>query len=320
MSARERLPQLDGGLFITDGGLETTLIFDRGIELPQFAAFTLVGDDAGRRALREYFESYLEVAATHPGAGFVFDTPTWRASPRWAAELGVSEDELDQLNRRSVELVAQLRDSWSARIDGPIMVSGVIGPQDDGYQPHQLLSADEAEAYHATQIATFADTVVDMVAAMTMTYVEEAIGIARAAAAASVPAVISFTVETDGRLPSGQALADAIDQVERETDHAPAYYMLNCAHPTHFANELDPQAPWAARVLGVRANASTRSHAELDEATELDRGDPADLGRRYVELATKLPNMNVLGGCCGTDSTHVAAIAADWPRAASGEK
>ena len=317
MSVRKRLPQLDGGLFLTDGGLETTLIFDHGIELPEFAAFTLLGDDAGRKALRDYIEPYLEVAAAQRGAGFVLDTPTWRASPRWAAELGISEGELDRLNRRGVAFIEQLRDAWAGRVDGPIVLAGVIGPQDDGYQPQQLLSADQAQAYHSTQITSFADTAADLVAAMTLTYADEAVGIARAAAAASIPAVISFTVETDGRLPSGQGLAEAIDQVERETDRAPAYYMVNCAHPTHFDGVLDPEAPWGERVLGVRANASTRSHAELDEAAELDRGDPADLGRRYVGLAAKLPNMNVLGGCCGTDSTHVAAIAADWPRAAA---
>ncbi|MET0749686.1 MAG: homocysteine S-methyltransferase family protein [Solirubrobacterales bacterium] len=314
MSARDRLPQLDGGLFITDGGLETTLIFKRGIDLPLFAAFTLLADEDGRRALRSYYEPYMAVAAEHE-AGFLLDTPTWRASPRWATELGISLDELEALNRSSVELIEGLRDEHGPRIAGPIVLTGVIGPQDDGYQPHQLLGADEAQEYHATQVSTFADTAAEMVSGMTLTYVEEAIGITRAAQAAGIPAAISFTVETDGRLPSGQALAEAIEQVESETAGGPAYYMVNCAHPTHFERVLEPHTPWAERILGVRANASTMSHAELDQATELDEGDPNDLGARYVELAGKLPNMNVLGGCCGTDSRHVAAIAADWPRA-----
>jgi len=315
---RGRLPQLDGGLFITDGGLETTLIFDRGIELPLFAAFPLVDDENGRRALRAYYEPYLAVAERH-GAGFILDAPTWRASSRWAADLGISEAELERLNRRAIELLEELRSEHAGRLSGPTVIAGVLGPQDDGYVPHALLSAEQAREYHAAQISTFADTAADLVSAMTLTYADEAIGIALAAVDAGIPAAISFTVETDGRLPSGQPLADAIDAVEAATQGAPAYYMINCAHPTHFEDVLEPGAPWAQRVLGVRANASTRSHAELDEATELDRGDPADLGRRYVELAACLPRMNVLGGCCGTSGEHVAAIAADWPRAASGE-
>jgi homocysteine S-methyltransferase len=313
MSATARLPQLDGGLFLADGGLETTLIFHRGIDLPLFASFTLLGDPEGERALREYYESYLEVAIAND-AGFLLDTATWRASSRWGDELGYTPERLAEANRRAVELIAELRDSYAPRLSGPIVLSGVLGPQDDGYQPHQLLSADEAEAYHSTQIGTFAATEAEFISAMTMTYVDEAIGIARASAAAGLPSVISFTVETDGRLPSGQALAEAIDQAEAETGGAPAYYMVNCAHPTHFEAELDGDAPWGERILGVRANASTMSHAELDEAKELDEGDPQELAARYVELAGRLPNLSVVGGCCGTDDRHVAAIAAAFPR------
>jgi S-methylmethionine-dependent homocysteine/selenocysteine methylase len=314
VGAAKDLPQLDGGLFLTDGGLETTLIFHRGVDLPLFASFTLLGDPEGERALRGYFEPYLALAAER-GAGFVLDTATWRASPRWAEELGLSSEVLDRANRRAVELNAELRDEHADRVAGPIVLSGVLGPQDDGYQPHQLLSAAEAERYHSTQIATFADAGVDMVSAITMTYADEAIGVVRAAAAAGLPAVISFTVETDGRLPSGQQLGEAIEEVDSATGGAPAYYMINCAHPTHFEDALEASAPWAARIRGVRANASTMSHAELDESTELDDGDPDDLARRYVELGDRLPNLNVLGGCCGTDDRHVGAIGAAWAAA-----
>ena len=148
----------------------------------------------------------------------------------------------------------------------PFVISGCIGPQGDGYAPDELLSAEAAESYHSVQIATFAETAADMVTAITMTYAAEAVGILRASSNSGLPAAISFTVETDGRLPSGQALGEAIDQVDRETEHAAAYFMINCAHPTHFEHVLEPDAPWVARVRGVRANASTKSHAELDEA------------------------------------------------------
>jgi S-methylmethionine-dependent homocysteine/selenocysteine methylase len=306
---RTRLPQLDGELFLTDGGIETTLIFHQGLDLPLFAAFVLLRDDAGTEAVRRYYEPYLELARER-GLGFVLESPTWRASPRWAKELGYTAEELDQVNRRAIALMEELRDGADG--DTPIVISGCIGPQDDGYNPETMLSAAEAQDYHSAQIATFADTAADMVCAVTMTYAEEAVGIAGAAQEAGVPAAISFTLETDGRLPSGQPLGEAIEQVDAEAGTAPAYYMINCAHPTHFEDVLDPGAPWAERIRGLRANASTKSHAELDESDELDEGDPGDLGPRYAALREKLPNLNVLGGCCGTDERHVAAVRDAW--------
>ncbi len=302
---RDALPQLGDGLFLTDGGLETVLVFHHGIDLPEFAAFDLLKDDVGARTLEDYFTPYTELAR-ESGLGFVLESPTWRANPRWAAAIGYSETELEQMNRSAIALMERIRD----RLDGvdPVVISGCVGPHDDGYAPGETLSADNAQAYHATQINTFADTAADLVTAITMTYAEEAVGITRAAAAAGIPAAISFTLETDGRLPSGQGLAEAIEQVDAETDGGPAYFMLNCAHPSHFDFAVEGEGPWRERVRGLRANASTRSHAELDEATELDEGDPADLGARYGALREALPRLAVLGGCCGTDHRHVAAI------------
>ncbi len=310
MRYRAKLPQLDGGLFLTDGGIETSLIYHQGLELPLFAAFDLLKDDEGTEALRRYYEPYAALA-NERGLGFVLESPTWRASPRWASELGYSDEELDALNRKAIALMEELRD----RIDdgeAPIVISGCIGPQDDGYSPATKLSATDARDYHATQIGTFRDTTADMVTAVTMTYVDEAVGIARAAAEAGLPSAISFTLETDGKLPSGQGLGEAIGQVDVETGSAPAYYMINCAHPTHFESVLETGAPWVERIRGLRANASTKSHAELDEATELDEGDPADLGARYTALRSRLPKLSVLGGCCGTDHRHVAEIRDAW--------
>ena len=310
MRHRSHLPQLDGALFLTDGGLETTLIFHDGLDLPLFAAFDLLKDDEGTEAVRRYFEPYAELARDR-GIGFVLESPTWRASPRWAGELGYSEADLAELNRKAITLMEELRERYESAA-APMVISGCIGPQDDGYDPAELLSPDAAQDYHDTQIGTFADTAADMVTAITMTYVEEAVGLTRAAQAAGMPVVISFTTETDGRLPSGQALGEAIEQVDEVTDGAPAYYMLNCAHPTHFDGAFEEDGAWKDRIRGLRANASTKSHAELDEAEELDTGDPADLGRRYVGLTGSLPNLNVLGGCCGTDHRHVKAIAEAW--------
>jgi S-methylmethionine-dependent homocysteine/selenocysteine methylase len=302
MRFRDHLPQLDGQAFLSDGGIETVLIFEEGFELPAFAAFDLLKDEEGTAALRRYYAPYVELAASRR-LGFVAESPTWRANARWGQELGYGAIELAQFNRRAIALMEELRASHPL-----VVISGCIGPSDDGYDPKRRLSADEAEAYHSPQVATFAETAADIVTAMTMTYAEEAVGIARAARRLGLPVVISFTLETDGRLPSGQSLAEALAQVDGETDAAPAYYMINCAHPTHFAAILE-NAPIRERVRGLRANASTLSHAELDEAEELDSGDPADLAARYADLIGRLPNLNVFGGCCGTDVRHVTAIA-----------
>jgi S-methylmethionine-dependent homocysteine/selenocysteine methylase len=312
MSHRASLPQLKGDLFLTDGGIETSLIFHQGLDLPEFAAFVLLDNEEGLDQLRRYYEPYVSLAREN-GTGLVLETPTWRASPGWAARLDVSPEKLDWLNRRAVALMEELRRSAG---DNPVVISGCVGPEGDGYRPATLLSADAARDYHATQIRTFADTAADMVTAITMAYADEATGVAQAASDAGLPSVISFTLETDGRLPNGQGLGEAIEAVDEATGGAPAYYMINCAHPTHFDDVLATDEPWRDRIRGLRANASTKSHDELDVAEELDDGDPADLGARYVALRSRLPNLNVLGGCCGTDHRHVAAIRDAWAQSA----
>ena len=300
------LPQLSGDRpFVTDGGLETTLIFHEGLELPDFASFDLLKDPAGVDALRRYYAPYVAIARER-GTGIVLDTATWRASRDWGERLGYSPAELAEANRRAVELIREIAE---AAPDVPSVLNGVVGPRGDGYVVGKAMTADEAAEYHAEQIGTFAGAGVDMVSAITMTYVDEAIGVTRAASSVGLPVVISFTVETDGALPSGEALDSAIARVDEATDGAPAYYMVNCAHPTHFADALTTDAGWLARVKAIRANASSCSHAELDVATELDRGDVADLAGWYERLHSILPDLRVVGGCCGTDHEHVTAIA-----------
>jgi S-methylmethionine-dependent homocysteine/selenocysteine methylase len=311
MGYRDRLPQLDADRpFLADGGLETTLIFHRGIDLPHFAAFDLLRSDAGREELRSYFEPYVELARERE-VGMVLDTATWRASPDWAQRLGYSPEDLDDANRAAVALAEEIR-AVGEDERTPIVANGVVGPRGDGYDPAELMSADEAEGYHSRQIATFADSAADMVTAITMTHAEEAIGIVSAARKAGMPVAISFTVETDGRLPSGQPLPNAIEQVDAATDHAAAYFMVNCAHPTHFAHVLEDEGTWRDRIGGLRANASAKSHAELDEAEELDEGDPVELGAQHRSLRARLPQVAVLGGCCGTDHRHVEQISYAW--------
>lgn len=304
---RKYLPQLEGKLFLTDGGIETTLIFEDGLDLPHFAAFDLLKEKKGEDALKRYFSKHARIALD-AGTGFILESATWRASADWGRKLGYTGASLADANRRAVTLLHEMREALETD-QTPMVISGCIGPRGDAYDPGQLMSAEEARRYHAHQAEALTDAGVDMITAITMNNAPEAIGVARAAKDAGAPSVISLTVETDGALPTGQPLGEAIEEIDINTDGAPAYYMINCAHPTHFAEVLT-DAAWTERLGGIRANASRCSHAELDEAEELDRGDPVDLGRRYAELRQRFPQINVLGGCCGTDHRHIEQISA----------
>ena len=305
---RNALPQLEGRLFLTDSGMETTLIFLEGWDLPEFASCDLLRSEKGTQAVVDYYLRHLEIARK-AGTGFILESPTWRASPDWGAKIGYSSEELQAINLKAVGLMAGIRDEHDSE-DLPIVVSGCIGPRGDGYVVEEIMTADEARTYHRPQIKTYAMAGADMVTAITMTHTEEAIGVAAAARDNGLPVAISFTVETDGRLPSGETLEAAIERVECATEAYPAYYMINCAHPTHFDHMLENGAPWVSRIKGLRANASRCSHAELEAATELDAGDPVELGQQYGALYKAFPHITVMGGCCGTDHRHVEHISA----------
>ena len=305
---RSALPQLDGVFFMTDGGLETTLIFLEGQDLPEFAAFVLFETPEGEGVLRKYFLTYAELAKRF-NTGLVLESATWRANPDWGEKLGYSKDSLAEANTKAVRLIEEIRSDYETP-ETPIVISGCVGPRGDGYVADHAMSDKEAEDYHRVQIETFAGTAADLVTAMTMNYAEEAVGLARAAKQANMPVVLSFTVETDGRLPTGQSLGDAIKQVDDATSGYPAYFMINCAHPSHFDQVVEGDEPWVERIRGLRANASRMSHAELDEAPELDAGVPSDLGQEYAGLKNQqLKHLNVMGGCCGTDHRHIEHIA-----------
>ena len=300
------LPQLNRP-FLTDAGLETDIIFNRGIDLPHFASVALLRTESGRLALNDYFRGFLELAE-RVGSGMILESATWRASSDWAEALGLAQDELDQLNRDAVMMLIGLRAEYQSKVPD-IIVSGCIGPRGDGYDPGRIMSVDDARHYHAHQAHVLSSAGADILTAITMTNVPEAVGLCLAAQELQAQSVISFTVETDGRLPTGEPLRDAIASVDEATDRYPAYYMINCAHPTHFAASLQEGAEWTSRIRGVRANASRCSHAELDAMTELDIGDPAELAALHRDLRRKFPTINVLGGCCGTDLRHITAIA-----------
>jgi len=303
---RHNLAELSNEFFLTDGGLETTLIFHDGIDLPEFAAFVLLEKEDGRKRLADYFRQYIAIAKEE-GVGFILEAPTWRANADWAAKLGYSSEAIAKVNQDAIAFLKDIRDAEETEAT-KMLISGCIGPRGDGYSVTSKMSVQEAEDYHRAQITAFSRTDADLVSAMTMNYVEEAIGIVKASQSVDIPVMISFTVETDGKLPSGQSLKDAIQEVDRTTNSAPIHYMINCAHPTHFADALAEDEAWKDRIRAIRANASIKSHAELDECEELDEGNPAELGEQHKDLKSKLKNLNIVGGCCGTDHRHVKAV------------
>lgn len=304
---RHKLPQLGDGIFLTDSGLETTLIFFDGMELPYFASFPLLSSVAGKKRLREYYDLHAGMAV-RGGMGFVLETPTWRCNPDWAHRLGYTIAQTDKANRDGVALMAEVRRDFETPTS-PMVISGNIGPRGDGYDPGKIMSVDEAMRYHTPQIMSFKMAEADMVSAFTMTNLPEAVGVVRAAKRADMPVAISFTLETDGKLPTGQTLQEAIETTDALTSGYAAYYMINCAHPTHFEDALEMGKAWTQRIRGVRANASRRSHAELDAAPDLDAGNPAELGEQYRDLRRTFRGITIVGGCCGTDHRHVHEIA-----------
>ncbi|WP_138933300.1 homocysteine S-methyltransferase family protein [Roseovarius arcticus] len=302
---RLNLPHQTDQMFLTDAGFETSMLFHKGFDMPYFAFFPMLRTDHGRAAMKDYFAPFMETARQND-AGFVLDTNTWRANPDWAGLLGHDRDDLAAINREAVVFADELRSEFGAGMN--VLINGVIGPRGDGYDPSTIMGADAAKAYHGVQVGVLANSGADMISALTMTNTPEAIGVARAAGKAGVPCVISFTLETDGRLPTSETLGEAIAEVDANCRVKPAYYMINCAHPDHFRGTLEQGGAWTNRIFGLRANASRMSHAELDNCEELDDGDPQELGQQYAELTKLLPKLNVFGGCCGTDHRHVSQI------------
>lgn len=288
---------------VTDGGLETDLVFHHGVALPGFAAFPLLEQERGRALLRDYYRGYAEVAV-RAGAGLLLETPTWRANPDWGARLGFDAPALARANRAAVAFLSDLGGGYADQLPA-VTVAGMVGPRGDGYRADDL-DAGEAAAYHRPQVEAFAEAGADLVTALTLTTAGEAVGVVRAARAAGLPVAVSFTLETDGRLPDGSLLADAVERVD--ADGGPDFFLLNCAHPQHVLRALDEPGGWQARVRGLRCNASTASHAELDAAEQLDEGDLDVFADGHATLRSRLPWLTVLGGCCGTDVRHVARL------------
>ena len=300
---RDSFPPRNADTFLAYVGMETDLIFNQGVDLPGFASYPLLKTTEGRELLKGYLRDLIALGR-EACAGVILESPTWVANRDRGAALGYSPSELKKLNQDAIALMASVR---SENDHAPTVISANIGPREDAYAPEAQMDSDEAERYHSEQISVLADTDVDVISGYTLAYPSEATGIVRAARRFGLPVVISFTVETDGRLPTGDLLEEAITQVDTATDSYAAYFMINCAHPEHFSQSLQ-DAPWMQRIKGIIANASRCSHAELDEAEELDDGNPIELGVQLCEIRRRFPHIQVLGGCCGTDMRHMRQI------------
>lgn len=290
--------------FLCYTGIETDLIFNQGIELPGFATFPLLETEEGRSLLKKSYMAQVTLAR-EMGCGVMFESATWVANRDRAAKLGYGPNRLEQINIDAIQFIRELSDNVG---DVPIVLSAQVGPRGDGYKPDHHMDDEEAQLYHSVQMAHLAKAKPDIVSAFTISYPEEAIGIVRAAEHSKLPVAISFTVETDGLLPTGMPLGEALDAVDAATDQYAEYFLINCAHPEHFLPNLN-DGPWIERLAGVVVNASRCSHAELDNATELDEGDPQELGTYLGLIKNTYPHMHIFGGCCGADMRHMREIA-----------
>lgn len=301
---RTALPQLDQGVFVCYTGMETDLIFNRGVDLPGFASYPLLETKEGRETLCGYYAQLIDMAK-EMGVGVLLESPTWVANRDRGSGIGYRPEKLRELNQAAIDLIARVREEKG---DLPTLLSAQMGPRGDGYAPTEQMDPDEAESYHTEQMEVLSQTAADLVSAFTLCYPEEAIGIIRAGQRFDMPVAIAFTVETDGCLPTGMPLKKAVETVDDATDRGAAYFLINCAHPDHFRNVLTDE-PWMQRLRGIVVNASRCSHAELDDAEELDSGDPDELGVLVGVLRKNYPHFSVIGGCCGTDMHHLRKMA-----------
>jgi S-methylmethionine-dependent homocysteine/selenocysteine methylase len=300
---RQNLPQLENVIFACYTGMDTDILYNRGIDLPGFASYPLLSNPEHKKIIRECYSNLVDLGREQ-NVGVILDSVTWSANRDRGAELGYTAADLKKYNIDAIELIANVRNEKG---DLPTVLCGQIGPRNDGYAPTELMTTKEAEDYHSEQIEVYSNTEADFVSAFTICYAEEAAGIVRAAQRYNMPVAIAFTVETDGRLPTGMSMREAIEQVDVESNGGAFYFLINCAHPDHFTGIFNDE-PWMQRLRGVVANASRCSHAELEVAEELDDGDPKELGAQVGRLREKFPHFNILGGCCGSDLRHMKRI------------
>lgn len=297
-----------GVRYLTEGGQETELMYKHGHELPEFAMYPLLDDARAVADLTTMYERYLEVAAEQ-GMVALMGGLDYRASPDWAAKLGISPEGLEDFQLRCIGFLRDVARPFAGQVP-EILFAGIVGPRGDAYGREHTMGADEAEDYHSVQLRTLREAGVDLVSAMTFNSVPEAVGLARAAAAAGLPLSLSFVVDTSGRLRTGPTLRKAIEAVDEQAgDARPDFFGINCAHPLEFEPALYPAGDWLRRLRSLRPNASAADKISLCQIGHLEAGDPGELGRQMGALAGRLPHVDVWGGCCGTWDDHLRAIA-----------
>lgn len=301
------LPLKPGVVYLTEGGVETETLYKYGFDLPEFAMFPLLDDPRAREAFRTMYTAYLDVAASR-GCGALITGFDYRASPDWGEKLGYSRDGLAEMQHRSIAFLRDVAEPYRAVLPD-ILIAGCIGPRGDAYSLNRTITAHEAQDYHATQLATLKAAGVDLVWSATFNNVPEAVGVARAADAARLPLIVSFTLTSEHILRSGVTLREAVEATDREAGaRRPAAYGLNCSHPVEFWPALE-RGDWFQRIINIRPNAAKMDKIALCKLGHLEEGDPVELGAMMGELAQIYPHLRIFGGCCGTGAVHLDEIA-----------
>ena len=299
--------QKTGVLYRAEGGQETEIMYKFGYELPEFAMFTLLENPTAMREVRGMYERYLDVAVRH---GFVplMGGLDYRASSDWGSKLGYSTKGMADTQLQAIEFLREVAKPYVSQLPG-ILYAGVIGPRGDAYTLNRKMTASESEDYHSVQVAALRQAKVDVVSALTLNSVEEAIGICRAVKAAGLPLSLSFTLDSNSRLKSGPSIREAIETVDMEMgEDRPDFYGINCSHPSEFEPALE-DGDWILRVRSLRPNAAKMDKIELCQLDHLESGNPCELGREMGTLAQRYPHIDVWGGCCGTWEVHLDEIA-----------
>lgn len=299
-------PRLDDRIYITEGGIETEILYKWGFELPEFSMYPLLDNADAMKTIHAMFDRVFAAAAAHD-AGIVLAGLDYRASPDWAEKIGYSRDQLDAFIHRNIAFLKGRREAHADRVRD-VYIAATCGPRGDAYGTGGTITEDEAEAYHAFQIAASKAAGADLVIGITFNNIPESIGFVRAAQDVGIPVGISLTLTPEGVMRSGPSLQQAVEEIDAATDGAAAWFGTNCAHPVEFEPALNGGA-WTDRLRYVRPNASKMDKIALCKLGHLEDGDPEELGGQMADLKRRFPQADILGGCCGTDERHLGEIA-----------
>ena len=295
---------LSSGIVFMEGALGERLKREYGLTIDgPVAMASLVYSARGRHALEELWKQYLSIAERY-AFPFLATTPTRRCNRERLARSEYDDNILQDNMRLLREAVA------GARV--PTFSGGLMGCRGEAYTGQGCLTEGEAREFHRWEAEGFRAAGAEFLLAALMPTLPEARGMAAAMGSTGLPSIISFTLQRNGRLMDGTALHDAITAIDTLSSPPPLCYMANCVHPRIVAEALS--CPWnqtetvRTRFLGIQANASPLSHAELDHAVELHQSPPEDLARDMAFLHKRF-GLRLFGGCCGTDDRHMEAIA-----------